>query len=179
VRSRPVIALAILLAWVAGLGMLVRREYFRPHLERLAEAALRVSPAAIFYAVMQGDQQVGFASSTIDTTMATIEQRDYLVADIPAGGTMHRAEVRTNVVLSRTLRLRSFEMSMEAEQAPLRVLGEVEGDTTLMVVVQQGEARPDTQRIALTSGILLPTLVPLALALDDRPRVGKSYVRRQ
>lgn len=175
-RSRPVVALAILLAWVGGLGMLVRREYFRPHLERLAEAALRVSPAAIFYAVMQGDQQVGFASSTIDTTMTTIEQRDYLVADIPAGGTMHRAEVRTNVVLSRTLRLRSFEMSMEAEQAPLRVLGEVEGDTTLMVVVQQGEARPDTQRIALTSGILLPTLVPLALALDDRPRVGKSYI---
>ena len=54
--------------WLGGLGLLVRREYFRPQIERLAEAALRVTPAAMFYAVMQGDEQVGFASSTVDTS---------------------------------------------------------------------------------------------------------------
>jgi hypothetical protein len=56
--------------------MLVRREYFRPHIDRLAEAALRVQPGAVFYAVMQGDQQIGFASSTVDTALTMIEQRD-------------------------------------------------------------------------------------------------------
>ena len=64
-NRRAITALAIIVAWVAGMGMLVRREYFRPHIERLAEAALRVQPAAVFYAVLQGDRQVGFASSTI------------------------------------------------------------------------------------------------------------------
>jgi hypothetical protein len=75
-KGRSLAALAILLAWVGGLGMLVRREYFRPHIDRLAEAALRVQPGAVFYAVMQGDQQIGFASSTVDTALTMIEQRD-------------------------------------------------------------------------------------------------------
>ena len=97
-RGRALTAVAILIAWVGGLGLLVRREYFRPHLERLAEAALRVTPGAVFFAVMQGDKQVGFASSTIDTSTAIIEQRDYLVADIPIGGKVHRATARTNEI---------------------------------------------------------------------------------
>src|SRR5205809_7722507 len=97
-------AIAIVAIWVGGLGMLVRREYFRPNIDRLAEAALRVTPGAVFYAVLQGDRQVGFASSTIDTSTAAIEQRDYLVADLPVGGTVHRATARPNVTLPPPLR---------------------------------------------------------------------------
>ena len=176
-RARLVASVAILIAWIAGLGMLVRREYFRPNIDRLAEAALRVTPGAVFYAVLQGDKQVGFASSTIDTSTNGIEQRDYLVADLPVGGSVHRATARTNVTLSRTLRLKTFEVSLEADQAPMRVEGEVIGDTVLQVSVAAGEgAKPDTQRMRLTGPILLPTLVPLAVALEDKPHVGKSYV---
>src|SRR3954466_6252990 len=98
-RARIIASIAIIVAWVAGLGMLVRREYFRPSIDRLAEAALRVTPGAVFYAVLQGDKQVGFASSTLDTSSATIEQRDYLIADLPVGGKVHRATARTNVTL--------------------------------------------------------------------------------
>ena len=66
-RLRFIGAGVILAAWLTAVGMMFRREYFRPHIERLAEAALRVTPGAVFYAVMQGEKQVGFASSTIDT----------------------------------------------------------------------------------------------------------------
>jgi hypothetical protein len=177
VRGRFPAAIAILALWVGGLGMLVRREYFRPHIERLAEAALRVTPGAVFYAVMQGDTQVGFASSTIDTSTVGIEQRDYLVADIPAGGKVHRATARTNVILTRTLRLKSFDVAVEADQSPMHITGEVIGDTVLQFAVGNGENAPtDTQRLRLGGPILLPTLVPLAVALENKPRVGKSYV---
>jgi hypothetical protein len=163
--------------WLGGLGMLVRREYFRPHIERLAEAALRVTPGAVFYAVMQGDKQVGFASSTLDTSTAQIEQRDYLVADIPVGGSLHRATARTNVILSRTLRLRSFEVAVEADQSPMHVSGQVIGDTVLRFAVSSGANAPaDTQEMKLAGPILLPTLVPLAVALEEQPKVGKTYI---
>lgn len=174
-NRRAVTAVAIVVAWVAGVGMLVRREYFRPHIERLAEAALRVQPAAVFYAVMQGDRQVGFASSTIDTSAAMIEQRDYLVADIPIGGSVRRTEARTNVTLTRTLRVRTFDVELSADRAPLKVHGEVSGDTVLTVMIGSG-ASVDTQRVALLGPILLPTLAPLAVALDERPTIGRSYV---
>jgi hypothetical protein len=176
-RGRVLTAVGIALAWVAGLGMLVRREYFRPQMDRLAEAALRVQPGAVFYAVMQGDKQVGFASSTIDTSLTMIEHRDYLVADIPVGGTVRRATARTNIMLSRSLRLRSFEVALEADEGPIRVTGEVEGDTSLRIDLRIGaDATPDTARLKLSGPVLLPNMVPLAVALDDRPRVGKSML---
>ena len=176
-RGRALAAVAIVLAWVGGLGMLVRREYFRPNIERLAEAALRVQPGAVFYAVMQGDKQVGFASSTLDTSTAMIEQRDYLVADITINGKVHRATARTNVTLTRTLRVRTFEIALDADQGPLRVRGEVSGDTVLRVDLSLGpNGTPDTVRVPLSGPILLPTLAPLAVALEDKPRVGKSYL---
>jgi hypothetical protein len=175
-KGRALTALAVLLAWVGGLGMLVRREYFRPHIDRLAEAALRVQPGAVFYAVMQGDEQVGFASSTLDTALTMIEQRDYLVADVPIGGRMHRATARTTVTLTRTLRVRSFEFAMDADSTPVNIKGQVLGDTLLELVVAAGtQAAPDTQRITLTGPILLPTLAPLAVALESQPEVGKRY----
>ena len=175
--GRALAAVAIIALWIGGLGMLVRREYFRPHIERLAEAALRVNPGAVFYAVMQGDRQVGFASSTLDTATAQIEQRDYLVADLPVGGKLHRATARTSVTLTRTLRLKAFEVSFEADSAPTRIAGQVVSDSVLRFVVGAGPNAPaDTQQVALTGPILLPTLVPLAVALEEKPRVGKSYV---
>lgn len=176
-KGRALTAVAILVAWVAGLGVLVRREYFRPHIERLAEAALRVTPGAVFYAVMEGDKQVGFASSTIDTSTSVIEQRDYLVADIQVGGKAHRATARTTVTLTRTLRVRSFDIALESDQGPLRVRGEVSGDSVLRIDLRLGaDGAPDTVRVPLSGPILLPTLVPLAVALGDKPSVGKSYV---
>ncbi len=174
-RGRVLLATGILAAWFGGLGVLVRREYFRPQIERLAEAALRVTPDAVFYAVLQGDRQVGFASSTLDTASTTIEQRDYLVADIPVDGGVRRAEMRTNVILTRTLRVKSFDVQMDTDREPLTVTGEVVGDSVIRVAVtRSGAARPDSQVIRTAGAILLPTLVPLAVALGERPKVGNS-----
>ncbi len=176
-KPRVIAAIVILAGWFTGVGMMFRREYFRPHIERLAEAALRVTPGAVFYAVMLGDKQIGFASSTVDTAATMIEQRDYLVADIEAAGQTHRATARTNVILTRTLRVRSFEAELDADQAPVKVTGSVSGDTLLSYVLNPVPGqRGDTQHLKIGGPILLPTLVPLAVALESRPKVGRSYV---
>lgn len=76
-RTRRVTAAVTVLAlWLAGLGLLVRREYFQPNTERLAAAAMRVNPGAVYYAVIDGGRQTGFASSTIDTLRTGITSRD-------------------------------------------------------------------------------------------------------
>jgi hypothetical protein len=174
--GRAVAAGVILLLWVGGLGFLVRREYFRPDTERLAEAALRVSPGAVYYAVMQGDRQIGFASSSIDTATTTISVDDYLVADLPVGGRTHRASARTHVVLTRALRTKAFAVTFESDAAPIVARGRVVGDSVLILILATGNDAPvDTQRIQLSGPILLPTLLPLAVALGDAPARGKQY----
>jgi hypothetical protein len=167
---------AIIVAWIAGLAVLIRREYFRPQVERLAEAAKRVAPGAVYYGVMQGERQVGFASSILDTTGSSITQRDYFVADVPVGGQARRASGRMNVTLSRGLRMTDFDLELNTEGAPFHATGRVQHDTVLVLSIGSGTAKPDSQRVLLTGPILLPTIVPLALALSEPPKVGKHYV---
>jgi hypothetical protein len=173
---RALLAGLILLLWLGGLGFLVRREYFRPDTERLSEAALRVSPGAVYYAVMQGDRQIGFASSTIDTATTTISVDDYLVADLPVGGRAHRASARTHVVLTRKLHTKAFVVTFEGDADPIVARGRVIDDSLLVLMLATGNNAPvDTQRIKLAGPLLLPTLLPLAVALGENPSVGKKY----
>ncbi|MDB4900423.1 MAG: hypothetical protein JWN53_2231 [Gemmatimonadetes bacterium] len=173
---RGAIAAGMLGLWAVGLGVMVQRELFRPHVERLAEAGMRVTPGASFYAVLQQGEQIGFASSTIDTAEGGITVRDYLVADLPIAARLHRATARTSVHLTRALRVSDFEIDVDADLAPIQASGKVLGDTLLVLAVKGAAGQPaDTQRIHLTGPVLLPTLVPLAVALGERPKKGATY----
>jgi transglutaminase-like putative cysteine protease len=173
---RALLAAGVLALWIGGLGVLVHHELFRPHTERLAEAGLRVTPGADFYAVLQRGEQIGFASSTIDTADGGITVTNYLVADLPFAGKLHRASARTSTRVSRALRVTQFTVDVDADLAPLKASGTVLGDTLLLLTVGGVSGQPvDTQRIALSGPVLLPTLVPLAVAHGERPAVGASY----
>ncbi len=174
--KRALWAGGIIFLWLAGLGVLLQRELFRPHTEQLAEAGLRVTPGATFFAVLQKGEQIGFASSTIDTVGSTISVQDYLVADLSVAGRLHRASARMSVQLSRALHVISFTADVDADLAPMKATGRVIGDTLLLLALKSAAGQPaDTQRIHLSGPILLPTLVPLAIALGERPKVGKTY----
>ena len=172
---RALLAGGVLALWIAGLGMLVHHELFRPRIERLAEAGMRVTPGAQYYAVLQRGKQIGFASSTVDTTDGGITVVDYLVADLPIAGKLHRASARSSTQLSRALRVTSFTLDVDADLAPIKVIGRVTGDTMVLVVGGVRDVPVDTQRIALNGPVLLPTLVPLAVALGEKPKVGDTF----
>jgi len=125
---------------------------------------------------MQGQRQVGFASSTVDTTQLSITLNDYFVADLPVGGKPRRATARTSATLSRALRLTSFDLSIESEGAPISATGTVEGDTALVLTITSGNDKPEVRRVPLAGSLLLPTLVPMVVALVEQPKVGKRYV---
>ena len=141
-------------------------------MDKLREAGLSVSPGASYYAVLQQGQQIGFASSTVDTTDGGISVHDYLVADLPIGGELHRATARTEVELTRALRVSQFKMQVDAGLVPIDATGQVLGDTLLIVIVRSATTPADTHRVRLDGPVLLPTLVPLAVALGDRPKRG-------
>jgi hypothetical protein len=173
---RALVALGVIALWLAGLGMLVRREMFQGHTERLAEAGLRVTPGASYYAVLQQGVQIGFASSTIDTTGGGVTVQDYLVADLPIAGKLHRASARTSTRLTRALRVTSFSLAVDADLAPINASGRIVGDSLLLLALNGATGQTtDTQRVRLTGPVLLPTLLPLAIALGERPRAGASF----
>lgn len=173
-RGRLILGLAILVAWGVGLTALVRREFFRESSAILAEAAMRLGPGATYFAVEQNGQQIGFASTTIDTTGTTFEVVDYFIADLPVANQIFRASARSVVTLSRALALRGFDVVVEAPDAPMSASGRVEGDSAVSFVLRVPGQPADTQRIAVRGPILVPTLMPAAAMLVATPKVGRT-----
>jgi len=164
----------ILLLWAAGAGLLAHRELFRDDATRMADASRRVAPGTVSYVVEQGGAQVGFASSTVDTTLSGVRIKDVLVAELPVGGRLHRASAESDVRLTHSLALASFDLVVQSETGLLKVAGHIARDT-LLLTVRSDAAPPDTQRIPVTGPVLLPTVVPLVVALGGEPQVGKRY----
>jgi hypothetical protein len=165
----------IILLWLAGLGMLARREMFVGEREQMTEAALLVVPGTAYYEVMNGDERVGWASSSIDTSKAGISMRDVLVIDPPDSGARDRLAARARVTLTPGLRLTAFTYELGGDHAPYRVNGKIGQDTMLRLVTKAAKRRPDTASVAVHRAVFWPTAVPLALALTARPVVGRSY----
>jgi len=177
--SRRTWVIAILVAWALSLGWLVKREVFRPTGARLAEAALAVPPGALFYRLSVGGQQVGYASTTIDTLGNVLRVENVFVLDIPALGSLHRTTARSIATVSRALRLESVATTFDGDLGQFTAHGRVLGDSVLSVAIipQAGEDSQMT-RIPLQGPITLPTLLPLRLAFGGELTSGRSYQAR-
>jgi hypothetical protein len=175
VTRRGTIGALVLLAWIGGVAAFARRELERGPAQRLAEAAMRVSPGAVFYRVSQGASQIGYASSRIDTVPGGIKVNDYMVVDVPLAGRTHRTTAQASAHLTRALALRDFSFVLESDSTALSVSGRTVGDSLLDYTIAHGREVVDSQRVAIDGPILLPTLLPLAVVLGERPKVGRTY----
>ena len=172
--TRRAWAVVILVAWAGSLAWLAWRELFRPTSARLAEAALSVPPGAVYYRLDIGGQQVGFASSTIDTAGSAIRVEDVLVLDVPALGVLHRTTAQSRATLSRALRLEDVNATFDGDVGRFSSHGTVTGDTALSIWLVAGGDSEFT-RVPLSRPIVLPTLLPLRLAFGGELRPGKTY----
>ncbi|HSU94467.1 MAG TPA: hypothetical protein VLI43_12205 [Gemmatimonadaceae bacterium] len=165
---------AIIFLWLVGLALLARRELFVAEPEQLLEAALLVVPGTAYYEVMSGDERVGWASASIDTSRSGISVRDVMVIDAPDSAAK-RFAARARVTLTPGLRLTGFTFELGGDHGPYRVSGKMSEDTVLQLITATGKSRADTARMPVQRAVLWPTTVPLALALADRPKVGRTY----
>lgn len=171
-RTRVVAAGAILAFWAGGLATLARRQFAGGEAARLERAALFVSPGADYYAVSDGEKQIGYASSIIDTTQTRVRISDFVAADVSGGA---RFAARLEVSLTRALRLTGFCYELGANAGPYRTCGTVVSDTLLALTITGKDAHKITRRVRLTAPLFLPTMVPLIIALGERPKVGQHF----
>jgi hypothetical protein len=165
---------AIIFLWLVGLALLARRELFVAEPEQLLEAALLVVPGTAYYEVMSGDERVGWASASIDTSRSGISVRDVMVIDAPDSGAK-RFAARARVSLTPGLRLTGFVYELGGDHGRYRVSGKMSEDTVLQLITAEGRVHTDTARVPVRRAVLWPTTVPLALALAARPKVGRTY----
>ncbi len=172
--NRRVAAFSIVLIWLSAAGWFVQRQYLRSSSTLLADAALRIPPGATYFALELGGEQIGFASSQIDTLPEALRVQEVMLLEIPALGTVQRIEARTAAELSRTLRLRTFEAVMRQDETRFGARGTVSGDSLLKVELESADGQ-ETMDVPLDGPIVLPAMVPLHVAFGAEPEVGNSY----
>lgn len=171
--SRTTVGIAILMVWLGALGWLISREYGRAESEILAEAALSVAPGASFYQLSLAGQQIGFASTTVDTTPEGITVQDVMVLELPVMGELQRTDVRTQALLNRSLGLKEFDARVRSSSIDFFASGSVVGDS-LLVVELESSGNVQSFEVPLERSIILPTMVPLRLAFGGELEVGNT-----
>lgn len=175
--TRRLSAYLILAVWGGAIGWLLYRQYRPTRTTLLAEAALSLPPGATYYALSLGGEQVGFASSTIDTLADTVRLTEIMHLEVPALGRTHRTQARTDARLTRELKLREFRAFLRGDLGDFAARGVVEGDT-LLVLELESQGSIQTVRVPLDRPIVLSALLPLQVAFGERPRPGRAYTLR-
>jgi Transglutaminase-like superfamily len=170
-------AVVILAAWAVCLAWLVKRELFRTTAQRLAEAAIAVPPGTVFYRIDLAGQQVGFASTTVDTVGSALSISDVLLLEFPLMGRMHRTRARSRAVVNRALHLQTLDVMFDGDEGQSLAHSVVQGDTVLRVTFVSVR---DSQsaRIRLREPIVLTTLLPLRLAFGGTLKQGRKSAAR-
>ncbi|HEY9426892.1 MAG TPA: hypothetical protein VIR34_07045 [Gemmatimonadaceae bacterium] len=174
---RAGLALGLVALWLAGIAALTKRELFRGEDQILAEAALRVAPGAFYYIVRQNGERIGFASATIDTTVVSFVLSDLIITSTPdtsAGARgPRRFAARSIATLTRGLRLSRYSYHTRGHGTS-SATGVVYGDTLLTLARSRNGAAPDTTRMPLHGPPLAPGMLPMFVALVDKPSPGTS-----
>jgi len=170
-------ALGVVALWLAGIAALTKRELFRAEDQILAEAALRVPPGALYYTVRENGERIGFASTTIDTTVVSFVLSDLLITSrpdtTPGARGPQRFAARSSATLTRGLRLSRYSYQTRG-RGTSSATGVVYGDTLLEFTRSRNGAAPDTTRMALHGPPLVPGMLPMFVALVDEPAPGTS-----
>ena len=165
----------VLLAWAAALAWLARRELGKNEAEQIAEATIRLSPEAHFFAVKAAGQQVGYASVTVDTFPIGFRLSEVMALDVPEGDSTRRVTRRADLVLTRSLRLASFVRTVTGNGLYEEFSGKVEGDTLLRMGQRDSRDAPiDQWTIRIPGDVVLPEVLPYRLAFGKRLEVGRA-----
>ncbi len=170
--NRRTVGLVVLAGWVGLLAWHVRREYFQPHLVRLAQATMTLAPGTHFHAVRMGDQTIGISSSRLDTIPGGFLLEDQLQMELRALGEVTPTSATTRVRLSQTLVLQDFRVSLATPAGGFSAEGEVAGDSLLRVRIEAGGA-PEELEFRLAEPPLLAAALPMRLAKGGELRVGR------
>lgn len=173
--NRRTAAQFILLGWAVALAWLAKREFGKDEAETISEATIRLSPEAHFFAVKAADRQIGYASVTIDTMATGFKLSEVMALDVPEADSIRRVTRRTELVLSRSLRLRSFARTITGSGLFEEFTGVVEGDTVLRMGQRDGRDRSPAQwTISVPGDVVLAQVLPYRLAFGKRLQVGRT-----
>jgi transglutaminase-like putative cysteine protease len=168
--NRKIVAIGIVGVWLLSAGVLGYRQWSGAAGEFAPDASLNVPPGAVYYAVELGGEQVGFASSTVDTVPEGIFVQEIMELRLPVGEVVRRVNRRTEAILDRRLNLQSFATSIHGDEGRALLEGTRVGDT---VAVEVGNGQTSqTIIVPFTPRSVMPAFLAMKLTFGGELRTG-------
>ncbi len=160
--------------WIGGMAMMVHRNANRTESQQLAEVALRVQPATFYYIINRDGEQIGAASSALDTTDKSLVSEEYFVGDFgsPAKAP-ERTSARWQTRLTRGLHLIDLSADVTRPTKPFSMNATVQEDTSIFIAGKKVTGRP-AARYTFTGPVFDPSVASVVLMLGGAPRIGRS-----
>lgn len=172
--KRGAAAVLVLALWIGGMTMMAHRNANRSDAQMLADVALRVQPATFYYIIQQDGEQIGAASTALDTTDKGLVSEDYFVGDYPSGAKApERTSARWQTRLTRGLHLIDLNADVSRPTRPFSVNATVQDDSSIFIAGKKAAGRP-AARYSFTAPLFTPTVAPLVLMLGGSPKIGSS-----
>ena len=171
--SRGALAVIVVALWVGGMTMMVRRNQNRSEAQQLSEVALRLQPATFYYSIERDGEQVGGASSAVDTTSNTLVSEEYFVGDLPVGKTLERTSACWQTRLTRGFRLADLTIGIARPTRPFSVNAAVQEDTVLFIAGRKKTRHPPA-RYSFVAPLFTPALAPVAFMLSGPHTIGRK-----
>ena len=173
--NRAALAVLVVALWAGGIAMMVHRAGNRTEAQRLAEVALRVQPATFYYIIERDGEQIGAASSALDTTEKSLVSEEYFVGDYAIAGSKaaERTSARWQTRLTRGLHLIDLNANVARPTKPFSINATVQEDTSIFIAGKKATHRPPA-RYTFQAPLFTPTLAPIVFMLSAPPKVGRS-----
>ena len=170
---RRLVAVLVLGTFGLSLALLTRRTMHAALADEATRETLPVSPGSAYYTLRLDGALVGFATMTVDTSVATVRVTEFVDLRLPDGDSLRRFQVRGETLLDRGLKLRSFDYLRTVDRKRSLVRGRALQDTLLVWQVGDSTRAPaaDTLRLAST-GLQTAGVMPLGLVYRSQVRVG-------
>jgi hypothetical protein len=172
--KRGAIAVLVVVLWIAGMAMLAHRNANRSEPQQLAEVALRVQPATFYYSIERDGEEVGAASSALDTTAQSLVSEEYFVGDFRSdAASAERTSARWQTRLTRGLHLIDLNADVARPSKPFSINATVQEDSSIFIAGKKESGRP-AARYTFIPPLFNPTLAPVVFMLGGPPKIGRS-----
>lgn len=172
--TRAALAVVVVALWLGGLAMMHRRNANVSEAQQLAQVALRVQPETFYYTIDRDGEQIGAASSALDTTINTLVSEEYFVGDLPDGKSLERTSTRWQTRLTRGFRLADFGIDVARPTRPFSINASVQEDTLLFIAGTRKKGGHPAAHYTFLPPLFTPSLAPVAFMLGGDHAIGRK-----
>jgi len=172
--TRAGLAVFVVALWLGGLAMMHRRNANVSEAQQLAQVALRLQPQTFYYAIERDGEQIGAASSALDTTANSLVSEEYFVGDYPSGKSLERTSARWQTRLTRGLRLNDLTMDIARTTRPFSVKASIQEDTLLFIAGTRKKGGRPPAHYTFIPPLYTPSLAPVVFMLGGPHTIGRT-----